>query len=117
MAFTCLKKRREFLHVASKGHKFFTPHFILQFLPHSSQEAEKKFRYGLTVTKKTGNAVVRNRIKRRLRAAFLDLQLKDSVYADIVIIAKKSCVDTPFDDLKKTILFALSKVKKLKSDS
>jgi ribonuclease P protein component len=61
-----LKKRAQFLRVASKGAKAPMPGMVLQAL---RRDDEAPARLGFTVTKKVGNAVVRNRTKRRLREA------------------------------------------------
>jgi ribonuclease P protein component len=60
-----LKRRREFLRVAGKGSRAARPGLVLQALPGTAGP----LRVGFTATKKLGNAVVRNRTKRRLREA------------------------------------------------
>lgn len=60
-----LKRRREFLRVAGKGRRVARPGLVLQALAGTGVP----LRAGFTVTKKVGNAVVRNRAKRRLREA------------------------------------------------
>lgn len=60
-----LKRRREFLRVAGKGSRAARPGLLLQALPGTAGP----LRVGFTATKKLGNAVVRNRTKRRLREA------------------------------------------------
>ncbi len=59
-----ITKRRDFL-AANRGKRFVTPGFVL--LVHARKDGEPQSRYGITVTKKVGNAVVRNRMKRRFR--------------------------------------------------
>ena len=61
-----LRKRAEFLRVAGKGRRAPAPGLVLQVLARGDADPA---RLGFTVTKKVGNAVVRNRTKRRLRAA------------------------------------------------
>ena len=63
---TRLKRRAEFLSVAAKGRKAPMPGLVLQALP---RDDEAPARLGFTVTKKVGNAVVRNRTRRRLKEA------------------------------------------------
>ncbi|WP_246218594.1 ribonuclease P protein component [Parasphingorhabdus halotolerans] len=64
-----IRKRPDFL-AANRGKRFVAPGFVL--LAHKRREdhpvAENTIRYGITVTKKIGNAVARNRMKRRFRA-------------------------------------------------
>jgi ribonuclease P protein component len=60
-----LKQRRDFQRAASRGQKVARPGLVLQALPQPGQA----LRVGFTATKKLGNAVVRNRTKRRLREA------------------------------------------------
>lgn len=66
-------------------------------------------RLGITVTKKIGNAVLRNRIKRRLRAAGRDiLALHGQAGHDYVLIARSAAAEMPFgnllDDLKQALV-------------
>ena len=61
-------------------------------------------RVGLTVSKKLGHAVVRNRVRRRLREVY---RLNESRFApgwDIVIVARSRCVKADFDKLTHAFL-------------
>jgi len=59
-------RRGEFLRIQGQGHRVHGKRLVFQFLPGSQRES----RVGITVSKKVGNAVVRNRIKRWIREAF-----------------------------------------------
>ena len=61
-----VRKRRDFLSARGRGRKTATPHFLVVRTPAPAGMA----RLGITVTRKVGNAVVRNRIKRGIREAF-----------------------------------------------
>lgn len=79
-----LKKRPEFLAVAATQKKWVSDSVIVQCKPTSHT-----FRYGVTATKRVGNAVVRNRCKRRLRAAIDEIKQTSTIKdADIVLIAR-----------------------------
>ena len=69
---------------------------------------------GFTATKKIGNAVIRNRAKRRLRALFVKHSptLKDGSY---IFVAKLSTVQTSALQLENDFLKVLSKMKAIKN--
>ncbi len=91
-----LKKRSEFLAVA-KGGRIGRRAFVLQGLKRDSDGAP---RIGYTVTKKTGNSVIRSRIKRRLRAAVAALEPSDiPAQADFVLVGREAALSLPFHDL------------------
>jgi ribonuclease P protein component len=85
-----LKQRREFQRVAGKGVRAARPGLVLQALPAPGQE----LRVGFTATKKLGNAVARNRAKRRLReAARLMLGQGQAEGFDLVLICREATGD------------------------
>lgn len=105
-----LKRRAEFLAVAGRGAKAPMPGLVLQFMP---RDDDAPFRVGFTVTKKVGNAVVRNRTKRRLREA-VRLALNPDVERgfDMVVIGRDKTADRPFTDLIEDVRKALARARR-----
>lgn len=107
-----LKRRSEFLRIARARRKWAAPGLILQTDKHPESEADDGFdcRVGFTVTKKVGNAVERNRIKRRLRAAAREiLPVRARCGYDFVLIGRKGTLTRPFADLKSDLVQALGR--------
>ena len=101
-----LKKRRDFL-ALRRAPKTGTPAFLLAGSENATAGAEA--RVGLTVTKKLGGAVVRNRIRRRLRAAVRDVfPCSARPGMDYVLIARGAAETRPYDalldDMKRALL-------------
>ena len=92
-----LRRRREYRAVAG-GRKVSRPGFILQAL--RTANPERPSRFGFTVTKRIGNAVVRNRIRRRLKEA-VRLTARDATMTgmDYVLIGRRAALSLPFDRL------------------
>lgn len=103
-----LKKRKDFLRVA-KGIRMVVSTTILQAAPSLSVDPTP-FKVGFTTTKKLGHAVVRNRIRRRLRAVVREIfpkYAKNNV--EYVLIGRYSTLDCPYKDLKSDVKWALKK--------
>ena len=79
-----LKTRAEFRKVMSKGKRRFTKHFIIYALKTNGHTS----RLGVTVSRKVGNAVVRNRVKRCVRDVFRTQLQREYPSLDLVVIAK-----------------------------
>ena len=108
-AFTPLRKRDEFLRVG-KGGKFHVRTFSLQALsqvavvqtgaPPGEARDSAPSRFGLTITRKTGGSVERNRMRRRLREALRRAApLAARSGTDYVIVARREALHAPFDRL------------------
>lgn len=95
-----LKKRKQFVSINKNCTKSVRKGLILQASPSS---LDSTVRIGFTVTKKVGNAVVRNRVKRRLRALWQDLSLHTKSSYDYVIIGRFYTIDRQFSLLKKDL--------------
>jgi ribonuclease P protein component len=68
-------------------------------------------RLGLSVSKKVGNAVARNAVRRRLREAFYELLPEISDRVDLVLSARPAAAEASFDDLKAELLRGLEKTR------
>jgi ribonuclease P protein component len=102
--FPRLKRRAEFLRTAS-GRRTYTRAFTLQMIP---TEPQQPARFGLTVSKRTGTSVVRNRIRRRLRAALQSLGgLAGKAGHDYVLVARRELLTLPFAILIEALAGAM----------
>jgi ribonuclease P protein component len=94
-----LRKRAEYLEIQHRGLKAETNAFIGLVVPGRFENA----RIGITATRRLGNAVTRNRIKRLVREAFRRKIMDLPARIDIVVIGKKKAAklesQTIFDDL------------------
>lgn len=104
---TRLKKRAEFLRVAAKGRKAPMPGLVLQALERGDADVA---RFGFTVTKKVGNSVVRNRVRRRLREVVRIVGREQALEGtDIVVIGRSGTRGRRFESLLADYRKALSK--------
>lgn len=79
-----VRKRREFLQIQHAGRRVATRHFLVVYVC----SGDGPPRLGITVTKKIGNAVVRNRIKRAVRETFRSQAATLHRGASLVVIAR-----------------------------
>lgn len=123
-----LKTRPQFLKVAAAKRKWVTPGLVLQAARRPQGEVraeivafvapaqrpsadEAEVRVGFTVTRKVGNAVERNRAKRRLRAAAAEvLPCLGRAGTDYVVIGRIGTLSRPFDALRADLEQAVRKL-------
>lgn len=106
-----IKKNKDFQAAFKKGRSFANRQFVVYVLQKEEQEA---FRVGLSVSKKIGNAVTRNRIKRYIRQAVVELKERMATGVDYVIIARKPLAEMDFFEVKKSLEHVLKVGKVLK---
>lgn len=111
------RRRPEFLRVRHKGRRWIAPGLVLQTCAISDTGADgaAEIGIGLTASKKVGNAVERNRARRRLRAlATGDLRQLAKPGTDYVLIARRATLTRPWPDLQRDLYDALKRLKKLR---
>lgn len=97
-----IRKRADFL-AANRGKRFVTSDFVLLAHRRRSDHAvpAETIRHGITVTKKIGNAVARNRMKRRFRALLAETLPRHGITGvDHIMIGRKADKETNFDAMK-----------------
>jgi ribonuclease P protein component len=103
-----LTKRAEFVN-AGKGRRVHAASFSLQAMRRPADAAGPRF--GFTVTKKLGDSVVRNRIRRRLKEALRNLpDLTARPGYDYVILARLPALDQAFRALQEELLSAFAEI-------
>ena len=87
------------------------PGFVL--LVRDRQDGDATMRLGITVTKKIGGAVIRNRMKRRFRAIARDLLPAHGLAgSDHVLIGRADGVERPYEQLGRELARALEKLRR-----
>jgi ribonuclease P protein component len=120
-----LKRRAEFLQVAAANRKWVAPGLILQVRRQPSSESQSDdapraarrevvrdpVRVGFTASRKVGNAVKRNRARRRLRAVAAEVLSDAEPGNDFVLIACPATVDRDYQALVGDLVAGLKRLK------
>ncbi|AEV70651.1 ribonuclease P protein component [Acetivibrio clariflavus] len=107
-----IKNNKDFLKLYKKGKFFVAKYLVLYVLSNNSNVN----RLGITVSKKFGKSVKRNRIKRLIKESYrhFESQLKQGF--DLVFVAR-SCEEMPnFSEVKKEMKYLLRKLEVFKED-
>jgi len=102
-----IRRRADFL-AAAAGRKIVSHSFLIQ---DRRREDNGLARVGFTVSRKVGNAVERNRVRRRLRE-LIRREAGPALHAghDYVVIGRRAALDAGFDDLSEELRVALSRL-------
>lgn len=98
--FESIKKNEDFLQVYRQGKSYANKYLVMYLLPN---EAEKN-KFGITVSKKVGNSVVRHRVTRLIRESIrLNFDLFEKGY-DIVFVARKTAKGKKYSEIESAVL-------------
>ena len=99
-----IRRRREFLSFGRTGERRRTEHFVFLTEPGVARP-----RLGITVSRKIGSAVVRNRLKRRVRELYRRHPERISWDRDLVVIAKPGAGELSIEALRSNLSVVLSR--------
>ena len=98
-----VKREKDFKAIFKDGTSFANRKFVVYQL----ENQQNHFRVGLSVSKKLGNAVTRNRIKRRIRHILQSVKGSLVEHVDFVVIARKGVETLEYAEMEKNLLHVL----------
>ena len=104
-----LRKPREFSRVMQEGRSWVTPLLVLRGVPNGLEQT----RFGFAAGQRVGVAVVRNRVKRRLREVARTAPVKEGW--DLVFIARNGAVTAGYQELARSVEILLQRARLLRS--
>ncbi|MFI3210854.1 MAG: ribonuclease P protein component [Peptostreptococcaceae bacterium] len=102
-----LRKDKEFRKVYQRGKSFANKYLVIYIMKNNLDDN----RLGISVSKKIGKAIIRNKVKRRIREAYrlhIDEKLTINGY-DIIFIARKPSSDCSYTDIEKSVISLFKK--------
>ena len=108
-----IKKNKEFRFIYNKGKSIADSRLVL----HKVSRSQTSARLGISISSKVGNAVVRNKIKRRIKE-IIRINEEDILNTDdIVFVVRVRCKDADFYQIQESVWYLLKKFKLLKDPS
>ncbi len=107
--FTSINENREFMFMYRRGKSFAADCIVIYFRKNNKSH----IRLGITVTKKVGKAVVRNRVRRRIREAFSELCPGISRSCDIIIVARTKAAESSYSEIRSAMKYLMHKAELL----
>ncbi|MCF6095096.1 ribonuclease P protein component [Microaerobacter geothermalis] len=108
-----LRKNKEFQQVFRLGKSVANRYFVLYFV---TNKGDHVHRFGISVSKKLGGAVVRNRVKRLIREGLRQIEPRIPDHIDFVIIARKPVVDLSFDKVVSHLIHVFKRAQVFNSN-
>jgi len=109
-----LRNRADFSRVYRHGRSFANHQFVVYWF--RKKEVEQ-FRVGISVSKKVGNAVVRNRMRRMVKEIVRHHDAELIEHIDLVFIVRKGAITMPYKDMERSVLHVLRKASLLKTSN
>lgn len=103
-----IKKEKEFQKIIQTRQSFANRNFVVYIM---KKNAQPHFRVGISVGKKVGNAVRRNRVKRQIRQALFELKEDISSEYKFVVIARPAVINLNTHEVKQNIRHVLKLAK------
>ena len=101
-----LKKSQEYTNIIQKGKNIKNKYFKIFYLPNNTTL------YGITIQKKVGNAVIRNKLKRQIKNIIMENELYIQKNYNYVIIIKETALDLTYQELSCELINTFKKVGK-----
>lgn len=101
-----LAKKEDFNKVYRTGKSFANQQFVLYYL---FKKDQTDFRLGVSVSKKLGNAVVRNRLRRMMKEIIRAHHSVIPKELDFILIARLPCVNLSYQEMESSILHVLKR--------
>ena len=108
-----LKKNFQFRHVYHRGRSIANRHLVLYMVKNGTQGNK----LGISVSKKVGKSVVRSHVTRLIRESYRNMEEDIKTGYDLVFIARVSCADATYHEIRRSLRHLLKKQQLLLSVS
>jgi len=101
-----LRKNFHFRYVYQKGKSFANRQLVLYAIKNGTQGN----RLGISVSKKVGKSVVRSHVTRLIKESYRDMEEELAQGYDIVIVARVSCKDSDYYEIRRSLCHVVKKI-------